>query len=52
MCARAEHQISTGTSAASNPTWVACDNASVYVAFKEVTPIRRPVRHLYFRKKY
>lgn len=39
MCARAEHIISTTTSASSNPTWVSCDNASVYVAFKEVTPI-------------
>lgn len=36
MCARAEHLISTGTGAASDPTWVACDNASAYVAFREV----------------
>lgn len=36
MCARAEHIISTATGAASDPTWVSCDNASAYVAFKEV----------------
>lgn len=36
MCARAEHHISTGTTDASNPTWVSCDSASVYVAFKEI----------------
>lgn len=35
ICARVEHIVSTGTGAASDPTWVACDNASVYVAFKE-----------------
>ncbi len=35
MCARAEHIISTATGAASNPTWVSCDNASVYIAFIE-----------------
>jgi len=34
MCARAEHIISTGTGSSSNPTWVSCDNASAYVAFK------------------
>lgn len=33
MCARAEHIISTGTGASSNPTWVACDNSSAYAAF-------------------
>lgn len=34
MCARAEHIISTGTGSASDPTWVSCDNASAYVAFR------------------
>lgn len=33
MCARAEHHISTGTGDASDPGWVNCDNASLYVAF-------------------
>lgn len=36
MCARAEHIISTGTGAASNPTYVSADCASVYVAFREI----------------
>lgn len=36
MCARAEHRILTATSASSNPTYVAADCASLYVAFKEV----------------
>src|SRR5689334_10722240 len=36
ICVRAEHHISTGTSDASDPTWVTCDNASAYVSFKEV----------------
>ena len=37
MCARAEHRVSTGTGDASNPTYVACDNASAYAAFVELT---------------
>lgn len=41
MAARAEFIISTGTSSASDPTFVAADTASVYVAFKEVTPHTR-----------
>lgn len=36
MAARGEFRISTGTSDASDPTFVAADTASVYVAFKEV----------------
>jgi len=36
MCARAEHRILTATTAASDPTYVAADCASLYVAFKEV----------------
>jgi len=36
MCARAEHRILTATTASSNPTYVAADCASAYVAFKEV----------------
>lgn len=35
MCARAEHLISTGTGAASDPTYVSADTASAYVAFRE-----------------
>lgn len=35
MCARAEHRIVTGTGSASNPTYVAADCASAYVAFYE-----------------
>ena len=38
MCARAEHRIVTGTSAASDPTYVSAINANVYVAFKETLP--------------
>lgn len=34
MCARAEHHISTGTSDASDPTYVAADCASVYATFR------------------
>ena len=36
MCARAEHLISTGTGAASDPTYVSAIYASAYVAFREV----------------
>lgn len=36
MAVRGEYIISTGTGAASDPTWTAADCASVYVAFKEV----------------
>lgn len=37
MCARAEHIISTATGAASDPTYVAADTASLYVALKEIS---------------
>lgn len=36
QCARAEHRVLTGTSSSSNPTYVAADCASLYVALKEV----------------
>ena len=42
MCARAEHRISTATSDASNPTYVAADCASAYVVFREGDPKSRP----------
>lgn len=42
ICVRAEHRISTGTSDASDPTWVACDNASGYVAFREIQTTDNP----------
>jgi hypothetical protein len=43
MCARAESLISTGTGAASDPTYVSAIYASAYVAFKEVTRAIVPV---------
>jgi hypothetical protein len=43
MCARAESLISTGTGAASDPTYVSAIYASAYVAFKEVTQAIVPV---------
>ena len=36
--ARAEHIISTATSAASDPTYASADHASVYAAFEELLP--------------
>jgi hypothetical protein len=40
ISARAEHLISTGTGASSNPTFVAADSASAYVAFYEDDVLR------------
>jgi hypothetical protein len=40
ISARAEHLISTGTGASSNPTFVAADSASAYVAFYEDAVLR------------
>jgi len=40
MGVRGEFIISTGTGAASDPTYVAADHASVYVAFKEKFTVR------------
>jgi hypothetical protein len=49
MAVRGEHRIVTATGAASNPTWVSADHASVYVVIREGTsaPLnfaRRPFR--------
>ncbi len=51
IAVRCESIITTSTTGASDPTWSACDNASVYVTFREILrtprdPIYNPIHNV------